>query len=807
MSARVHARRRKHAAVIALIVSVCMLFSPRSILADSDPNDGAPTDHPFSILEHFDAISNLRQGVRTYQASSYHRAGGNADLNQFVETVGDENVLLDVKGPGCVCRIWWTSTDPGDGRIRIYFDGSATPLIDMAIVDFFGGAGVPFLAPLVGDASMSSGGCYCYVPMPFREGCRIATTSDLEISYYNITYQRFADATGVTTFTGQEDTSAARAIWENAGTDPKTDPGQVVVTDSLALPADANAVLLDVPSAGVIQRFELTIPGLTPGEASKDLLSGLRLLAWWDGGTEPAIDAPAGEFFGSGLGAHDVRALPVGMDGERLYCYLPMPFGTAARLELRNEGETDVSNLTYLLRYTPLDGTEANPSRFHAKHRCEVPTSEDKDYVILTEAGAGHFVGVVQTIRSQDATRSCLEGDERIYVDGARTPMLHGTGTEDFYNGGWYFENGPFALPVHGNPAHEPGARDATTCYRFFLSDLIPFTTGIKVGIEHGPMNWETTPDICSVAFYYKAPQPLATLTDEVNVGDQASETAHGYTIGGQTWWGITFGLYEGYESDEPTLIGDNGRRTTGYSQFTVAVGPVNAGVLLRRRLDYRLPRQEAEVYVDDVYAGRWYEAGSNPYLYFRDSEFMVPAALTQDKSNITVRLEAITTSSDWSEYRYWVYTLKRLDDVGRYLLNVAIVNQTLGDVSLSPEPEDPNRPTYPIGTTVVLSGEPTEGGAFGHWEIYDSNHPGDVNYVVIDTNQVITVVMTADREVTAVFKCGSSLGMLVPVPPLLVLAVMLARRRTGTLLGSGRAVFACRPFRKAGEARPARSS
>jgi Protein of unknown function (DUF2961) len=37
------------------------------------------------------------------------------------------------------------------------------------------------------------------------------------------------------------------------------------------------------------------------------------------------------------------------------------------------------------------------------------------------------------------------EGDERIYIDRSNTPQIYGTGTEDFFDGGYYyFPNGAF---------------------------------------------------------------------------------------------------------------------------------------------------------------------------------------------------------------------------------------------------------------------------------------------------------------------------------------------------------------------------
>ena len=617
----------------------------------------SPAAAPIGLeaIERFNYISNVRQAVRTYQYSSHDPTGGNNDRGHWLYEDGDEKVMLDVKGPGCVYRFWLTSFSPG--RIRLYFDGSTTPLFDMDRHDFFSGTQAPFLAPLVGDNVVSSGGYYCYLPMPFREGCKITITG--EDHYYNITFQRFADATGITTFTGTEDSSAARALWNNAGTDPKPDHGDTTITDTVDVPPVSSVTMADIASAGIIQQLEITIPGLTPGEESESILSDLHLEAFWDGSAQPSVDVPLGDFFGSGLGATTVTGLPVGMDGERLYCFFPMPFATAALMRIVNTGTLSIDNLSYTVRYTALAQAAESVGYFHAKFLSQTPTTNGRDYLILDESGAGHLVGVVQTMHGREGTRWYLEGDERIHVDGQLSPGLYGTGTEDFYNGGWYFEHGAFTLPVHGCPERNYTAPYEDTCYRFFLSDLIPFTTSIHVGIEHGGSN-EVMVDIRSVAFYYKVSQPLAGLTDELDVGDSASENAHAYTVTGGTWSGSISETYEG--DDDNVTINDDGRRHNGTSEFTVAVTPqVNGGVLLRRRMDYSHRDQEARVYVDDVLAGTWYEPGQNTYHTWRDAEFMIPPSLTQDKSAVTIRIENVSTASDWTEYHYWVYTLRAL--------------------------------------------------------------------------------------------------------------------------------------------------
>jgi len=349
-----------------------------------------------------------------------------------------------------------------------------------------------------------------------------------------------------------------------------------------------------------------------PDPVFTEILRNARLVATWDGALTPQVDVPLGRLFASSIGPTRVKGLPVGVGNERMYCWLPMPFASSALVRLINDSAEVVVDLQYRVRYTPhesdfLDGL----GHLYATYNEELPCTVGRDYTILEETGAGHFIGVVQT--DTGPTLSYLEGDERIHVDGSLTPALYGTATEDFCNGGWYFNRGRFSRPVHGNPAME-GSPVATDVYRFLLSDLIPFTTGIKVGIEHGGSNQTPDTDIRSVALYYKRPEPLAAITDELDVGDAASEAAHAYAISGETWSGSLTDEYEG--DDDDVSVTDDGRGHNDRSEFTVAIEPCNAGVLLRRRMDYALARQQAEVYVDDEPAGVWYDAGENGTLW-----------------------------------------------------------------------------------------------------------------------------------------------------------------------------------------------
>ncbi len=111
------------------------------------------------------------------------------------------------------------------------------------------------------------------------------------------------------------------------------------------------------------------------------------------------------------------------------------------------------------------------------------------------------------------------------------------------------------------------------------------------------------------------------------------------------------------------------------------------------------------------------------------------------------------------------------------YALTVTIKGSQWGSVAVDPEADAncPNLPGYLAGTLVTLTAEPNDGKSFKKWKVWDANDP---NITTVDTNNPITIVMSAKRTVKAFFKCGGG-GM---VPPLLTLLVLggfaLLRRR-----------------------------
>jgi hypothetical protein len=553
------------------------------------------------------------------------------------------------------------------GAIRIELDGQTVidaPL--QSLVD--GGLGAPFVWPLVANAAQSPGGVYIKVPMPYRQSMRISVASHLE--YYHVDYRQFPTADGVSTFSSSDPALDVVATLRAAGTsDPKpAEPTAAHTNRVVEVPAGAGGTIAEAAGSGMISALRLELP-----EPTDQLLTGLRLQIEFDGQT--LVDSPLGEFFGAGLGANDVRSLmfaatPQPGGSLSLSCWWPMPFARSAHITLVNTTGDPVSGIDSDVVTTPdaqwgpaLAGGRAGyfTARSHAG-----PTTIGQDWLFADEHGHGKFVGVNHTIRGSriktsfgDDAPYFLEGAERGYTDGSASPQWYGTGTEDLYEGGWYFKNGTrYSDPLTGQPDQRTatgGCADyCVAVYRLMLADAIGYHSAIRFGIEHGKRNM-VQPDYSSTAFLYTQPNESTIPGDDVNPSDPVSRFLHGYTDTDADDR-VLISQYEG-EDDTRTIAGLV-RATPAVITFHVNIDPDNHGVLVRRTSDQDIGYQSADVDVDGVPARSWFQPRSNNSHRWLDDTYLVPEFLTAGKTLITITLTPTPDRPPWTASRYHIDTL-----------------------------------------------------------------------------------------------------------------------------------------------------
>jgi hypothetical protein len=209
------------------------------------------------------------------------------------------------------------------------------------------------------------------------------------------------------------------------------------------------------------------------------------------------VDAPLGQFFGSPLGEFDTRSLMTSVDVRPdgwLSSWWPMPYGSSVSVSLVNGSGLPLSGQIALTTaaspHWRADLASGVVGYFHATYRSGA-TTPGQDWTILRTTGHGKVVGVVLGMQGAPSRRY-LEGDEHLYTGGSPGPQISGTGTEDFFEGGWYFKYGPFTGPLNGSTSHEagsgdcPAGTDCTSAYRLLIGDAIPFGSSMMFGIEHG---------------------------------------------------------------------------------------------------------------------------------------------------------------------------------------------------------------------------------------------------------------------------------------------------------------------------------
>lgn len=293
--------------------------------------------------------------------------------------------------------------------------------------------------------------------------------------------------------------------------------------DSRTVAPGQTLTVLDTDGPGTISHIWFTIADSEPYH-----LKRIVLRMYWDGETQPSVEAPIGDFFGLGLGMYhswQSELLSVG-NNNSMNCFFPMPFARHARITVTNEGQRPIHALYYNLDYR----TYAHPLPpgtiyFHAEYRQAQPnhgwtndwkTNQDANvddkanldgrdnYVWMEAKGHGQYVGVTMSVlQNQDMWWG--EGDDMFFIDGAKTPSIAGTGSEDYFLGAWDFGGKPFSYALYGAPIVGPElAGSRSSVYRFHLDQPIPFSRSFKATIEHGHANGRSD-NFYSVAYWYQA--------------------------------------------------------------------------------------------------------------------------------------------------------------------------------------------------------------------------------------------------------------------------------------------------------------
>jgi hypothetical protein len=587
----------------------------------------------FWLLFHRDwgAVDNMQFFVDDI---AFLQPDGRRYLIDDFETGPRRAVLFDAIGPGVVRTIWGL----GDHDIRIEADGRT--IVDASQDDFFEGRVPGFPKPLVQKACVAAGpwkcvAHWCFVPIGFRERCRI--TSRHPSPFYHVIAERSREPDRMAPWQADQDLSDLRTAWTQPGVDPKRWDALQHNQGQLDLEPGAAASLLDVTAAGAIAAIRLSLPAAAQPDAQ-----ALWLRMEWDG-ERSAVEAPVGFFFGAGVRWQDIPSYAVGIRGDEGYCFLPMPFWQRAKIVLVNRGSQPVRGLSFAIDWRNQPYAQDRCGYFRTCFRSG-PTVRGRDWLFLEAKGQGQFVGVVHRLIGGHY----CEGDIRFHVDGSRSPAFYGTGTEDYYHQACW-PNRENHTPMHGcvgdvvkDAENAPGRTfyDFPACYyRFHLEAPVRFRTSIHCAIEHGGVN-DTDSHYASLAYYYARDDEALTQTDRRDFTDRGAEAISGFFEGDDDDVAVTCQLVK---SSQPVEV-------------VLSVNEANHGVRLRRTLDQAASPQRARVFVDGVDVGTWLDPDRNPYKQLAESDFEIAPSFVRGKKSIRVTFEPTDGAWTIGELRAYSY-------------------------------------------------------------------------------------------------------------------------------------------------------
>ncbi len=200
--------------------------------------------------------------------------------------------------------------------------------------------------------------------------------------------------------------------------------------------------------AGVVRRWWVTIAPRNNVFIQRQAI----VRCYWDGEKSPSVECPISDFFGMGFGEwRDFQSLSLNMASGGYNCYWPMPFHRSARITVENRSRVRIDALYYNLNVETHPKILGDALYFHAQFRRARPTTPGKPYTLLETTGKGQYVGSLMSMQPMKGrSLGYLEGDEQVTVDGEAAPSIIGTGTEDYFSSGWYFDTGVYSAPYHG---------------------------------------------------------------------------------------------------------------------------------------------------------------------------------------------------------------------------------------------------------------------------------------------------------------------------------------------------------------------
>lgn len=270
--------------------------------------------------------------------------------------------------------------------------------------------------------------------------------------------------------------------------------------------------LLNVPPgrSGHVALLFLAIQSYDP----RGLLDS-RLRVYLNGEVQPSTDTAIGPFFAATFGSPRWASRLMGVSTMNLstppyhagfYRYLTIPYTQGARITLENGSPEQSLTLWSQVYYHDGPAPRDQSGLFATASLEEQKVTPYQVVELANVEGSGTLHGLSLAVDGDNW--SFQEGNLVVYVDGA--PALVSSGTEDFFLGSFYYDQGPFQTDAVGMTVKDD-ERFAGTFYRLFLDDPVVFRHSLRVAWQNGQEGQGTNPGtvrLWSNVWYYRGGLP-----------------------------------------------------------------------------------------------------------------------------------------------------------------------------------------------------------------------------------------------------------------------------------------------------------
>ena len=524
------------------VLAVSLLWAAASAWAAEPAARNQPLVNLQSLLEemlNFEAVARSPEPAFTCkQADSQDRRRKGPDKpdrfaksdTQFMrvdEAAGRKQyVLLDAEGPGAIVRFFVTSDAGKPGKMRIYLDGSPTPLLESQAFDLMQcvfNPGSPLVTTQPGYVINRFGGSVSYVPIPYARSCRVTWEEPdggpvKPCIVYQINYRTYAAEARVETVTAESLALAAgeaRRVNRILAAPPVFAGGTMQTLEKTLGPEQSASI--DLPAGPTAVRDLAVCLRVQDTNQLARAFRSTIISAEFDG--QQTVWCPLGDFFGAGPGLSVVHTWyrNVMADGQ-MDCKWVMPYSKSGRITFHNLADKPLTLQSEAV--TDRWKWDSRSMYFHANWHCErqIQSPPYLEWNFINIKGKGIYVG--DTLAIFNPLPSWYgEGTERIWVDGDTLPSHMGTGTEDYYNFSWAPKPtfaGPFTSHVRMDEAATQGHNVLTRTRNL---DGIPFQHSFQMNMDIMP--WKSSRlDYAATTYWYAFPEAAS------NVKPQPSEAA-----------------------------------------------------------------------------------------------------------------------------------------------------------------------------------------------------------------------------------------------------------------------------------------